>query len=275
MGREEDIIVEEREEDDVVAGVPDSEIIKLKRSPKKLAPLIERDVLLHFTRHRCAAATAAAHARPHRGGEDLGNKSGCGVAPFLVLDLLVGHLVIGPLITACWRAAWIFLDLYFEGVPGGVGTAVCVATGVVASNVLLFASPTLDTWEESSNDDRRVTSSLIFFLVSRCYTVAAFLSSIILWKGWWGLSKCAGNDVDTGLFTLVIGLMTLVCLRSGRSAMAFPLVFQTDRRMGYFRRQTFFGPTNDIREVRFPDKRNWCQFHFIDFNTGRPSTSNS
>ena len=245
-----DIIVEERQDDDVVADVPDSEIITLKRSPKKLAPLIERDVHLHFTRHRCAAA--AAHAQSHRGGEDLGNKSGrgCGVVPFLVLDLVVGHFVIGPLITACWRAAWIFLDLYFEAAPGGVGTAACVVTGVVASNILLFASPTLDTWEESTNDDRRFISGCVFYLVSRCYTVASFLSSIVLWKGWWEVSKCAGNDVDTGLFTLVIGLMTLVCLRSGRSAMAFPLVFQTDRRMGYFHRQTFFGPTNDIREAR-------------------------
>ena len=242
-----DIIVEERQDDDVVADVPDSEIITLKRSPKQLAPLIERDVHLHFTRHRRAAA---AHAQSHRGGEDLGKKSGCGVAPFLVLDLVVGHLVIGPLITACWRAAWISLDLCFEAAPGGVGTAACVLTGVVASNVLLFASPALDTWEESTSDDRRFISGFVFYLVSRCYTVASFLSSIVLWKGWWEVSKCAGSDVDTGLFTLVIGLMTLVCLRSGRSAMAFPLVFQTDRRTGYFHRQTFFGPTNDIREAR-------------------------
>lgn len=232
-----------------VAVVPESEIITRKHSPEKLSPLIDRDVRLHLhlTRNSAAAPGNANAAHSNRNTRD---KS---VVPFLVLDLLVGHLLIGPLITACWRAAWIgfrlLLDFHFEEAPG-VGTAVCVFTGILATNILCtFASPFLDAWEEST-DDGRFISSLNFCLVSRFYTVTTFLSNIILWKGWWEVSKYAGSDVDTGLFTLAIGLMTVVCLRSGRSAVGFPLVFQTDRRKGYFRREMFFGCTNAIRKAR-------------------------
>ena len=233
------------------AVVPESEIITRKHSPQKLSPLIDRDVRLHlhFTRNNPAAASRSRNTANRQHSVARGK----GVVPFLVLDLLVGHLVIGPLITACWRAAWIgfrlLLDFHFEEAPG-LGTAVCVFTGIVATNTLCaLASPFLDAWEEATNDGRCV-SRLNFGLVSRFYTVTTFLSNIILWKGWWEVSKYAGSDVDTGLFTLAIGLMTLVCLRSGRSAVGFPLVFQTDRRMGYFRREMFFGCTNAIRKAR-------------------------
>lgn len=237
----------------VVAFVPESEIITRKHSPAKLSPLIERDVRLHlhFTRNPVAASRSRNTANANGNRITPRDKS---VVPFLVVDLVVGHLVIGPLITACWRAAWIgfrlLLDFHFEEAPG-VGTAVCVLTGIVSTNVLCaLASPFLDAWEEATNDDDRFISRLNFGLVSRFYTVTTFLSNIILWKGWWEVSKCAGSDVDTGLFTLAIGLMTLVCLRSGRSAVGFPLVFQTDRRMGYFRREMFFGSANAIRKAR-------------------------
>ena len=245
VGRDEvgvdDIVVE----DDTTAAasaevVPDSEIITRKHSPTKLSRLIERDVRLHLHSDRNSTVTST-------------SSNGRRIVPFLVLDLVIGHLVVGPLITACWRAAWIglrlLLDFHFEAFPGA-GTAVCVFTGIVATNILCaVASPLLNDWEEATNDGRFI-SRLNFCLVSRFYTLATFLSNIILWKGWWEVSKCAGNDVDTGLFTLTVGLMTLVCLRSGRSAVGFPLVFQTDRRTGYFRREMFFGKRNATQKAR-------------------------
>ena len=256
---EDDIVVEDEEAAvasvaAAVEVVPESEIITRKHSPAKLSLLLDRDVRLHlhFTRNPAAATAAASRSRnTANGGRRIARDKS--VVPFLVTDLVIGHLVIGPLITACWRAAWIglrlLLDFHFEEAPG-VGAAICVFAGVVATNTLCaLASPLLDAWEEATGDERLI-SRLNFCLVSRFYTATTFLSNIILWKGWWEVSKYAGSDVDTGLFTLAIGLMTLVCLRSGRSAMGFPLVFQTDRRMGYFRREMFFGSANAVGKAR-------------------------
>jgi hypothetical protein len=196
---------------------------KQEFKPEKLQNLIRRDVLLHLEEdvslgHKHSFTPAAATAATH--------DNNSGVFRLLVLDFVLGHVVVGPLITACWRAAWIGFNLFVDGYlfinNPGMGTAVCVLIGIVATNCLcVFVSPYLSLWEEESAKKRercKKTGSveclsvsgggntLCFYFVSRCYTLFTFLSVMIFWKGWWDVCELEGADIDTGLFMFTIGL---------------------------------------------------------------------
>ena len=216
-----------------------------RHKSEKLSTLFRRDVLLHL-HSNSQVFSLTSHDRP--------------MFCFLVADFFLGHLLVGPLITVCWRAAWIgfnqLVDDYLFRFNPAAGTAVCVVIGVAATNALCaFVAPYLVLWEEAlrrssraaAERKRQVANAAQYFAVSRVYTLVSFLSCMILWKGWWDVCEREGFDVDTGLFMFVIGLMSLVGLRSSRTAVAFPLVFSTDRKRDYFVRHMFNGKIS-VRE---------------------------
>lgn len=150
----------------------------------------------------------------------------------LVIDFILGQLVFGPLITTCWRGAWIGFNLLLDNhlFPKhlGLNTAGCVILGVSGINLMTYIPSLFHYFCQD------LKSGLVFFALSRTFTVLAFGSGMILWKGWWDVCTMFGPSLNQGLVFLSVGMVIMMCLGNSRSNIGFPLAIRVDSREKYF-----------------------------------------
>ncbi len=151
--------------------------------------------------------------------------------PSMCADYVLAQLVIGPLITSCWRSAWLSFNLLIGG-PSFITASICVISGLALANLLC---QTGHLWTSISGQSSR---SLKFFLTSRSYTVFSFGSSMVLWKGAWDLCKLLkfGKNFEVALVVLALGTLSSAVLRHSRAGVGFPLVFSaSDEPSSYYK----------------------------------------
>ena len=147
----------------------------------------------------------------------------------LVLDFLLGQLVLGPLITACWRGAWIGFNVALDDhvlrhASPLANTAACVFLGLVAVNALYRLCPVIRACAL-----RAAESRVRFFVVSRAFTFLSFGSSMMLWKGWWQFCDLLTGSTWTGAAgLLMLAFPVMVIMGGTRSCIGFPLSLCVD-----------------------------------------------
>ncbi len=155
----------------------------------------------------------------------------------LAADFLFAQLLLGPLITACWRGAWLTFNLFLDGddgVPSWRVALGCVCAGFLLTNALAQTRPLWGAVPEGA--EAKKGHRLRFFLKSRCYTVVSFFSTMVLWKGGWDVWSLASEDhAVTGACGLTAGIVLLTGLRRVRAGVGFALAFTVDEAATYFR----------------------------------------
>ncbi|TRY70129.1 hypothetical protein TCAL_04478 [Tigriopus californicus] len=150
----------------------------------------------------------------------------------LVIDFILGQVVFGPLITTCWRGAWIGFNLLLDNhlFPNhpDLNTAGCVILGVSGINLMTYVPALFHYFCEDFK------SGWVFFALSRTFTILAFGSGMILWKGWWDVCSMSGASWNQGLAFLGVGMVIMMCLGNSRSNIGFPLAIRVDSRDKYF-----------------------------------------
>ena len=118
-------------------------------------------------------------------------------------DFLIGQFLVSPLLTMCWRSAWILGDVIIDKFifPGnktlGIGLSLTIGTGltILLRFVILVPSPSS-------------IPSIVHFTFSRLFTVIYFSCYMMLWRGWWSLLNIINAPTSlvlgTGIFNLVI-----------------------------------------------------------------------
>nr|CAD7259321.1 unnamed protein product [Timema shepardi] len=123
------------------------------------------------------------------------------------LDFTLSMLVVSPLVVVTWRGLWSALDLH------GVPFSVSLGTGLLLHCVFMMARGKL---MDVCTPDKMGT--LMFFIVSRSYTVLFGSACVVAWRGGWhilddyvAMDRPSGPLWMLGSSLLLLGLLKTLC----------------------------------------------------------------
>nr|CAD7446263.1 unnamed protein product [Timema bartmani] len=123
------------------------------------------------------------------------------------LDFTLSMLVVSPLVVATWRGLWLVLDLH------EVPFSVSLGTGLLLHCVFMMARGKL---MDVCTPDKMGT--LMFFIVSRSYTVLFGSACVMAWRGGWhilddyvAMDQPSGPLWMLGSSLLLLGLLKTLC----------------------------------------------------------------
>ena len=123
-------------------------------------------------------------------------------------DFLIGQFLVSPLLTMCWRSAWIMGDVIIDQLifPRNktLGIVLSLTIGTCLTMLLRFVIlvPTPSS-----------IPSIVHFTFSRLFTVIYFCCYMMLWRGWWSLLI-----IIDGPNLLVLGIGIFILFISGSLA---------------------------------------------------------
>jgi len=166
-----------------------------------------------------------------RTGRDV--QTDCGL---IAADFILGQVILGPLITCCWRSAWTLLDVLLDAAsnlaPEWALGALCAAFGVTCANLLsLFGAHMAARAAGVLNRKARSSSSHArFLLISRCFTILSFSTAVMTWKGGWASVEIVlGHGPRAGLIAAAFGVLGAAMTGHARALVAWPLNIGLDR----------------------------------------------
>ncbi|KAG5899902.1 hypothetical protein JTB14_002454 [Gonioctena quinquepunctata] len=152
-----------------------------------------------------------------------------------VLDSLFASLIVCPCVVGYWRAVWGLMDIYLS--PFGTLNSGLISIAVGISGHMFFAL-FQKVFEKNFHPDR---NQIIFYLVSRLYTVCFAFICVNGWRGPW---ECLNFHSKTEMFplfaTTMVGVVALISIRGLRNVTASPFVIVNDDVKGYFEVMTMF-----------------------------------
>ncbi len=156
----------------------------------------------------------------------------------LIVDFVLAVVVVGPLITSCWRSGWMAADAAADALPAEsrIVSFGCVACGLVSANALSLTTPSLERLAAYGRG-----SKCRFFVVSKLFTLVSFACCMLLWKGWWDVCDvlCADWPAEVEVTALAGSTAVIGALRHSRSLVGFPLSYCLDEATTYFHVRTF------------------------------------
>ena len=141
----------------------------------------------------------------------------------IITDFLVGQFLISPLLTMCWRSAWMLGDILMDQVvfpeKKNLGIMFSLFVGTCLTMLMRFV-----IMVPSSSS----MPSIIYFAVSRVFTVIYFCCYMLLWRGWWSLLIVINGPK---LIFLTIGILCLLIFGSLSTNVGPPLSVSHDTRL--------------------------------------------
>nr|XP_023017835.1 uncharacterized protein LOC111506853 [Leptinotarsa decemlineata] len=152
-----------------------------------------------------------------------------------ILDLLFASLVVCPCVVGYWRAVWGLMDIYLAPFGDPYNGLISISIGMTGH---LIFSIFQKVFERNFHPER---NRIIFYLVSRNYTVCFAFICVNGWRGPWEcLDFLSKTDMFSLIATTLVGVVALVSIRGLRNITAPPFLIATDDVKGYFEVMTMF-----------------------------------
>ncbi|PSN52086.1 hypothetical protein C0J52_03878 [Blattella germanica] len=152
-----------------------------------------------------------------------------------VLDTLLATLLIGPAVIAYWRGTWMLMDYYVYPQQQNYSAFISLTIGSLG---YLFFTLTQRPITRSFHPDKH---RLIFYVVSRVYTIFFAFFCVNTWRGPWKImDHYAGQEFWSVVAPTVVSVIVLTALRALRNISAPPVSIITDNCEGYFQVPTMF-----------------------------------
>ena len=153
-----------------------------------------------------------------------------------IFDSLISVLVIAPLSICAWRGIWQLLDIYL--LPQNIewSCAVSILIGIVFGVLLNYFQNAIS--KELCYEKRPV----IYYAVSRIYTIFYTFVCINHWRGVWkAWDVVTGITLKSGALSTGIGLICLILTKGLVNISVPPLLVVPDYHETYFRMPNQFG----------------------------------
>ena len=142
----------------------------------------------------------------------------------IVTDFFIGQFIVSPLVTMCWRSAWMLGDILFDKLvfPGqkNRGIILSLVSGICLTILLRFVILVPSMLSS--------IPSVLYFILSRTFTVIYFCCYMVLWRGWWSLLvKLDGPK----LLILCVGICSLFVSGTLPTNVGPPLAISHDTRL--------------------------------------------
>ncbi|XP_018564398.1 uncharacterized protein LOC108905848 isoform X2 [Anoplophora glabripennis] len=153
-----------------------------------------------------------------------------------VLDSLFSIVVVCPCVVGYWRSIWKLMEIY--ATPQGselLSALISTTIGMTGHLAFCFLQKVLEhTFHPYKN-------RILYYLVSRLYTVCFAFTCVNGWRGPWQLLELhAKYNKFTVLVTTVVSVAALVAIRCLRNVAAPPCLIVKDVVRGYFEVMTMF-----------------------------------
>jgi len=149
---------------------------------------------------------------------------------WLSLDFLFTQTVVNLLSTASWRGVWNLLDEAVTKDFGSVetlnGLLVSCLVGVLLNILAYIISPALDNLLTTVNP-------LLSIFISRLFTAAYFITSMLLWSSFWNLLTVLVVKESHLLASTTIASIILICAGCFNTVNGVPATVSTDWGGGY------------------------------------------
>ncbi|KAF7287351.1 uncharacterized protein LOC143191033 [Rhynchophorus ferrugineus] len=155
-----------------------------------------------------------------------------------VLDLLFSALIVCPCVVSYWRSVWTLMDIYVSPNDHLLSAVISTSVGVCGHLFFLLFQKVL---ENNFHPDR---SRILFYIVSRLYTICFAFTCVNGWRGPWEiLTVHTRTDFKSVMVTTTVGLVALISMRALRNVSSPPCVIVNDSVKGYFEVLTMFRVT--------------------------------
>ncbi|XP_030746645.1 uncharacterized protein LOC115875357 [Sitophilus oryzae] len=155
-----------------------------------------------------------------------------------VLDLLFSAVIVCPCVVSYWRSVWTLMDIYVAPNNKLLSAAISTSIGICGHLFFLLFQKVL---ENNFHPDK---NRILFYLVSRLYTVCFAFTCVNGWRGPWDiLTIHTQTDFKSLMVTTAVGLVALISMRALRNVSSPPCVIVNDSVKGYFEVLTMFRVT--------------------------------
>lgn len=163
-----------------------------------------------------------------------------------ILDLLFSAVVVCPCVVSYWRSVWTLMDIYVTPHNQLLSAVISTSVGFCGHLFFLLFQKVL---ENNFHPDK---NRIVFYLVSRLYTICFAFTCVNGWRGPWDiLSVHTQTDFKSLMVTTAVGLVALISMRALRNVSSPPCVVVTDSVKGYFEVLTMFRVTVKERTSLF------------------------
>lgn len=160
------------------------------------------------------------------------DKQGSNYRFLATLDMLISVLIVSPAVIGYWRSAWGLMDIYV--LPLQPLTSAIVSTVVgICGHIFFSMSGELFTQYFHPSKNR-----VLYYIISRLYTVCYALVCINGWRGPWYLLELLSEN--TIYISTVFSVVALIVIRGLRNISASPCAIVMDGVKGYFEVATMF-----------------------------------
>jgi len=177
------------------------------------------------------------------------SKNSCKILLWYFMDLFFCSLVIGPCVVALWRLVWNFHDLFLDGPV--FDRANLTVSNVWAISVGLSGTFLIDVFHHNFSSCSISQTPLRLSVLSKMFSILWGILDITYWKGVWdGINLWIGTEVHVPSTTLVAGMLSLILLRSVRTAICAPVGLCLDDPHHSFACETYLRTSSKSSFVR-------------------------
>ncbi|XP_022918483.1 uncharacterized protein [Onthophagus taurus] len=153
-----------------------------------------------------------------------------------VMDSIFSAVVVAPLVVGYWRSVWELMNIYVYPDDKLLSALISTIIGICGH---LFFDIAQGFFTKRFHPDK---NRIIYYVVSRAYTVAFAFVCVNGWKGPWNLldQYTDPKDLTVVVVPFVIGIIALAVLRTLRNVSAPPFAIATDHVEEYFVVMTMF-----------------------------------
>lgn len=158
-----------------------------------------------------------------------------GPAALVAIDAALSTAVITPVVVTYWRITWKLMDIYIlpEHKPWSIAASVTI--GFFGLFVFTLVQHRLKSYLKPRKH------TIMYYVVSRCYTAAFAYSCVNSWRGIWdAMDMVTGTRPPVVAVTVVLGICSLASMKTLRNIVAPPIAILTDNYDGYFEVPTLF-----------------------------------
>uniref|UniRef100_U5ESC6 Putative fuseless n=1 Tax=Corethrella appendiculata TaxID=1370023 RepID=U5ESC6_9DIPT len=155
-----------------------------------------------------------------------------------LLDTFYGSLIIAPLVVGYWRGTWNLSGIYLYPSNQTISCIYSLSIGIIGH---LFFTLFQNSFTHYFNPDK---NRLIFYIISRLYTIIYGAICVNTWRGGWQLIDLYLSTNITITIVITFTCTILLALIKGiRNLAATPFVICCDTRQDYFLIPTYFKKT--------------------------------
>lgn len=152
-----------------------------------------------------------------------------------VLDTFISCFIVGPAVISYWRSVWELMEIYVYPENELISAVTSLVIGYAGHIIFMLLQ---DPLEKYFHPDKK---RILFYTVSRTYTVVYAFICVNGWRGPWILiHKYSDKSWETTFSLTIVGAFFLGFLRALRNVSAPPCALLFDSWFGYFRILTYY-----------------------------------